>query len=99
MTTEEKVATFDVSINNIYHEIKEIKDQLKEFRNISITNAQIVLQNDLIESRLKNVEDRLIAIEQEPASKFKRYKDLIITTILTALIGAIIGAIIALIIK
>ncbi len=99
MTPEEKLASFDVDIKNIYHELKELKEEFKEFREISIQNAQLAIKNTLLENRMENLETRVSLLEQEPASKFKRYKEIIFGGILTTITGIIIGALLSLIIR
>lgn len=104
MTIEERVAKLEGDKENIYHEINEMKDDIRDLRRLTIAvekiaskTDMIVNKTDTIANKMDKFDERVSNLENAPGEDFKHYKRTIIGCVITSIISLIIGAIFALI--
>ena len=70
---------------------------------IATETKQIAEKVDRIDKRTgdqaEKIENRVATLEAEPARKYNKYKETIITSVITLIVGLIIGGLLALVIK
>ena len=102
MTEEQlavQVAENTKDISHIYHEIDEIKDNVKDIHSLATSVEKIAVKMDSTAGKVDKIDSRLEQIEKEPRDKLEHYKRLIIGCIVTGILGAVIGAVFTLILK
>ena len=95
----ERIATLEANNANIFHQLDEIKTDVKDIRRLTVAVEKIAVQTESTAHKVDNIDIRLDNVEQRPAADFTHYKRVIIGSICTGVIGVIIGAVFALIIK
>ena len=109
-STEERIIALEVNDKNIFHQIDEIKEELKDQRKLVIAvekiateTKQIAEKVDRIDKRTGDQADKLAArvttLEAEPGRQYNRVKDIVVTAIITAIVGTIVGSVLTLIMK
>ena len=110
MTTDERLAQLEANNKNIFHQLDEIKAELKDQRTLVVAVEKIATETkqisekvDRIDKRTGDEADKLAArvsdLEAVPGRNYNRIKDITLTAIVTGVIGALIGAVLALILK
>ncbi len=99
MELSERIAKLEADDKNIFHQLSEIKDEVKDIRRLTAAVEKIALKTESIDSKVDDMGSRLLAVESEPTESFKHYKRLVLGNILTATVSAACAAILALIIK
>jgi tetrahydromethanopterin S-methyltransferase subunit F len=95
----ERIATLEANNANIFHQLDDIKTDVKDIRRLTVAVEKIAVQTESTARKVDNIDIRLDNVEQRPAADFAHYKRVIIGSICTGVIGIIIGAVFALIIK
>lgn len=109
-STEERLTLCEANDKNIFHQLDEIKDELKDQRNLVVAvekiateTKQIAEKVDRIDKRTGDAADKLAArvsdLEAVPGRNYNRIKDIALTAIITGVLGTLIGAVLALILK
>lgn len=109
-STEERLTLCEANDKNIFHQLDEIKDELKDQRNLVVAvekiateTKQIAEKVDRIDKRTGDAADKLAArvsdLEAVPGRNYNRIKDITLTAIITGVLGTLIGAVLALILK
>lgn len=99
MDLNERVTSLEVNQKNIYHQIDEIKENVKDIHRLTASVERIALQVDTTAKKVDKIDDRLEAIEAEPGNNYKHYKRLVIGCVITGVVSAILGAVMVLIFK
>lgn len=99
MTPEEKIVALETARDNIYHQLDEIKKDLKDLQGLTLAIERLAGSVKTTGEKVDKIDNRLEAIEREPGDTFKHYKRLIIGCICTGIVGAIIGALLALVLR
>lgn len=95
----ERIAKLEADGKNIFHQLDEIKTEVRDIRKLTAAVEKIAVQTENTAKKVDNISERLECVEREPTNDFKYYKRLIIGTLSTGVIGIIVGALFALIIK
>ncbi len=95
----ERVAKLEAQDKSIFHQLDEIKEDVKDIRRLTSAVEKIAEQTKNTSERVAGINNRLDVLERAPTEDYKHYKRLIIGGILTGTIGIILGAILALVIK
>ena len=99
MDPKEQLYDLKARVDSIEHLMGQVSKQLDMVSEL-ITSVKI-LANEMkyLRESTDNIDNRLKALEKEPADKFNQIKMTITTCIITTIIGAVLGALITLIIK
>lgn len=109
-STEERLALCEANDKNIFHQLDEIKDELKDQRTLVVAVEKIATETKQISEKVdridkrtgdhaEKIEARVATLEAEPARKYNKYKETLITSIITLVVGLVIGGLLALIFK
>lgn len=99
MELHERVARLEADEKTIFHQLTEIKDEVKDIRRLTAAVEKIAIKTESIDSKVDDMGARISAVEKEPAQNFLHYKRLASGSIITAVISAVCAAILALIMK
>lgn len=97
--TLERLATCESNDKNIFHQLDEIKKEMKDTRQLTIAVKELAVSAKATAEKVDDISDRLNTVEHAPAEEFKHYKRVIAGCIITGIIGIILGAVMTLIIK
>lgn len=109
-TVDERLTLCEANDKNIFHQLDEVKAELKDQRTLVVAvekiateTKQIAEKVDRIDKRTGDQTDKLAArvsdLEAVPGKKYNRLKDITLTAIITGVLGTLIGAILAIILK
>lgn len=94
-----KIASLEADRKNIFHQLDEIKEEVKDIHRLTSSVERLVEKMDSTAKKVDKIDLRLEDIEHEPKDDYKHYKRVIYGCIITGILGALIGAAIAFIIK
>ncbi|MBQ8338220.1 MAG: hypothetical protein IJY33_03665 [Oscillospiraceae bacterium] len=97
MELHERVAKLEADEKNIFHQLTEIKDEVKDIRRLTNAVEKIAVKTESIDSKVDEMGLRISAVERDPSDSFKHYKRLIAGAVISAAVSSIIVAILALI--
>lgn len=99
MEIQERLARLEADDKTIFHQLSEIKDEVKDIRRLTLAVEKIATKTESIDIKVDSMGSRLSAVEKEPAEEFVHYKRLVISAVVTALLSSIIAAVLTLIIR
>lgn len=99
MELHERVARLEADEKTIFHQLTEIKDEVKDIRRLTAAVEKIATKTESIDSKVDDMGTRISAVENEPVQNFSHYKRLAFGCVITAIITAVCSAILALIMK
>ena len=101
ISTEERIAKLESENVTLFHYIKEIKDEQKEFRKLVAAVEKIANQTadnremlELNNNKLDDISARLTDVEPQPAESAKKRADKISDTVVAVVVTGIVNAII-----
>lgn len=95
----ERVSYLEAQDKNIFHQLDEIKTDVRDIKRLTVAVERIALQTKSTSEQVVGINERLDHLEQAPAEEAKYYKRVIISCIVTGVISLILGAVLSLIIK
>lgn len=95
----ERIAKLEANDANIFHQLSEIKTEVKDIRRLTTAVEKIAVQTENITRKVDGIDARLDNVEKQSVEEYKHYKRVIVSCVITGIIGTIIGAIFALIIN
>ena len=95
----ERVSYLEAQDKNIFHQLNEIKEDVRDIKRLTVAVERIALQTKSTSEQVAGINERLDNLEQAPAEESKYYKRVIISCIITGVISLILGAVLSLIIK
>jgi len=95
----ERLARLEAEDKNIFHQLDEIKAEVRDIRKLTAAVEKIADQMKNTSQKVDSIDRRLDTVERAPAEEFNHYKRLIINCIITGVLGAVTGAVLTLIIK
>ncbi len=99
MELHERVAKLEADEKNIFHQLTEIKDEVKDIRRLTNAVEKIAVKTESIDSKVDDMGTRISAVEREPSDSFKHYKRLIAGAVISAAVSSIVVAILALVMQ
>ena len=99
MELHERVARLEADEKTIFHQLTEIKDEVKDIRRLTAAVEKIATKTESIDTKVDDMGTRISAVEKEPLENFSHYKRLAFGCVITTVITAICSAILALIMK
>jgi len=97
-TPEERLSALETNTTSIFHQIDEMKEDIRNITRLTIAVEKIANKVDNIDEKVNSIDSRLTVVEKEPATEYKSIKKAIITTIISTVVGAVVGALLALVI-
>lgn len=95
MTHDERLAVLEANDRNIFHQIDEMKEEIKVLRELACAVQQLSDRTENNTALLLKVDSRLESIETQPTADFSHYKRAAVTAIISGAIGAVLTAIIS----
>lgn len=95
---EERLSALETNTASIFHQIGEMKEDIRNITRLTIAVEKIANKVDNIDEKVNSIDERLTTVEKEPAEDYKRIRRTIVASIISTIVGAIAGALIALII-
>ncbi len=95
----ERLAKCEANESNIFHQLTEIKSEVKDIRRLTSAVEKLAVQTKNTVQKIDGIDRRLGTVEQKPAENFRHYKRVIVDCVLTGALGALIGAFAAYILK
>ena len=97
MTTDERLAVLEANDRNIFHQLDEIKEEIKVMRELIVAVQRLADKQESNTALLQKVDKRLANIESAPLSDLKHYKRVAVAADITGVVAAVLGAVLALI--
>ena len=97
MDVNERLAKLEADEKNIFHQLTEIKEEVKDIRRLTLAVEKIAVKTDSIDSKVDEMGTRISAVEKEPSDDFKHYKRLIAGAIISALLSSVVVSVLTLI--
>ena len=95
----ERLAICEANDSNIFHQLTEIKSEVKDIRRLTTAVEKIAVQTKNTAEKIDTIDRRLDTVERTPAKNALHYKRLFFDCLLTGAVGALLGWIAALIFK
>ncbi len=99
MELYERVAKLEADEKNIFHQLTEIKDEVKDIRRLTNAVEKIAVKTESIDSKVDDMGARISAVEREPSDSFNHYKRLIVGAVISAAVSSLVVAILALVMQ
>ncbi len=99
MELHERVAKLEADEKNIFHQLTEIKDEVKDIRRLTNAVEKIAVKTESIDSKVDEMGTRISAVEREPSDSFNHYKRLIAGAVISAAVSSLVVAILALVMR
>ena len=99
MEMNERVARIEAEQSNIFHQLDELKDEVKDIHRLTASVEKIAVQMDSTSRKVDKIDRRLEEIERAPGEDYKHYRRVIAGCIITGVLGALLGALLAVVIK
>ncbi len=98
LTADERIAVLETNERNIFHQIDEMKEEIKVLRLLATAVQQLADKTENNTALLQKVDKRLANIELQPVGDYNHYKRVIVTALVTGVLGAVLGALLSTII-
>ena len=95
----ERLATCESNDKNIFHQLDEVKKEMKATRQLTIAVKELAVNTKATAEKVDEISDRLSTVEHAPAEDMKYYKRIVIGFVVTGVIGIILGDVMTLIMK
>lgn len=95
-TVEERISALETNTSSIFHQIGEMKEDIRNITRLTIAVEKIANKVDNIDEKVNRIDERLTTVEQEPAEEYKHIRRTIISAVISTIVGAVIGALITL---
>lgn len=95
----ERVSYLEAQDKNIFHQLDEIKEDVRDIKRLTVAVERIALQTKSTSEQVVGINERLDNLEQAPVEEAKYYKRVILSCIITGVLSLILGAVLSLIIK
>lgn len=95
----ERVAKLEADGKNIFHQLTEIKEDVRDIRRLTAAVEKIAVKTENTARKVDDISERLESVEKTPAEDLKYYRRTAAGCLITGVIGIILGAVFALILK
>lgn len=96
---EERIAKCEANDENIFHQLNEIKSEVKDIRKLTGAVEMMAEQMREVNTKVTKIENRMDEVDAEPRKNYQHYKRVVVDCILTGIAGALLGAILVMILK
>ena len=87
----ERLAICEANDSNIFHQLTEIKSEVKDIRRLTSAVEKIAVQTKNTAEKIDNIDRRLDTVERMPADNMRHYKRVFFDCLLTGVVGAFLG--------
>ena len=95
----ERVVKLEADNKNIFHQLTEIKEDVRDIRQLTAAVEKIAVKTDETAKKLDGISERIEAVERLPAEDMRYYRRMAVSCIITGVIGTVLGAVLALILN
>ena len=99
MEIHERLAKLEADEKNIFHQLSEIKDEVKDIRRLTNAVEKIAVKTESIDSKVDDMGARISAVESQPVKDFAHYKRLAVGAVISTAISSIVVAVLAVIMR
>ena len=89
----ERIAILEANKNNIYEQLKELKNDIKDLQKVTNEALRNVQKTEDLNQKKFSINNKLDDIEQTSGKDYHYYKRLIIGALITGFMSAVIGII------
>ncbi len=89
----ERIARLEAEDKNIFHQLDEIKGEVKDIRRLTSAVEKLAEQTKSTAVKVDDISKRLVCVERAPAEEMQLYRRTVIKCIITGIIGIIAGAV------
>ena len=93
------VVKLEADNKNIFHQLTEIKEDVRDIRQLTAAVEKIAVKTDETAKKLDGISERIEAVERLPAEDMQYYRRMAVSCIITGVIGTVLGAVLALILN
>lgn len=97
MSYEERLAVLEANDKNIFHQLNEMKEEIKVLRELATAVQQLADKQENNTALLLKLDSRLDTIESRPAADLAHYKKIAITAVISGVVGAVLSAVLSII--
>jgi methylthioribose-1-phosphate isomerase len=95
----ERLAKLEADERNIFHQLSEIKEEVKDIRRLTNAVEKIAQKTESIETKVVEMGKRVSEVENEPLEEYKNFKRLVLGAVVTTALSTVVTAILALIMR
>ena len=95
----ERLAKLEAEQRNIFHQLSEIKSEVKDIRRLINAVEKIAIKTESIDGKVDEMGMRISELEKNPAENFLHYKRLAAGAVISAFVSSVVVAILALIMR
>ena len=95
LTADARIAVLETNERNIFHQIDEMKEEIKVLRLLATAVQQLADKTENNTALLQKVDKRLANIELQPVGDYNHYKRVIVAALVTGVLGAVLGALLS----
>lgn len=99
MDNEQRIARLEANDDNIFHQLTEIKEDVKELHRLTVAVETMAEKMNVMNENVGKVQAKIDDIESQPAKKYQHIQQVIVDCVLTGVIGILLGAIATMIMK
>ena len=103
---DERLSTLEADDKTLFHQIDELKEDVRDIRRLTIAIEKIAgkvdnigLKVDNVDNKVNGIDERLQTVEHVPVTNWNKLKQAIISSIVSVVVGGLLGSLIALVIK
>lgn len=98
-TTEERIAILETNDKNIFHQLTKHEEAISNISRLTIAIEKIAEKTNNISDKVDQIDDRLNQVERQPAKRYEKAREIILTAIFSIIGGIAVGIITALLLK
>ena len=87
----ERLAICEANDSNIFHQLTEIKTEVKDIRRLTTAVEKIAVQTKNTAEKIDGIDRRLDTVERMPTENMRHYKRVLFDCLLTGAVGAFLG--------
>ena len=95
----QRVAALEANQKSIYHQLSEIKEDVKDIHRLTVAVERIAVRTETIDGKVDGIDKRLERVESAPAEDYKHFKRLIIGGFITTILAAVLTAVLSQILR
>ncbi len=97
-TPEERLSSLETNTSSIFHQIDEMKEDIRNITRLTIAVEKIANKVDNIDEKVNSIDERLTTVEKEPVEDYRHIRRTVISAIISTVVGALLGALLTLVI-
>lgn len=89
----ERTAALETNAKNIFHQLDEIKEELRGIHHLTGVCEGISAKLTSTEEKLSSVHERMERLERAEGEDFRHYRRAAVTYLITGVLGALLGGV------